>query len=500
MSENNYPVEFGEMSQAQFQEQLSELNKALGTGTGGEAYGGDSYADMSAIRPQSLEPALRVVTAREEHLKLWKAIGKDRAFSTVEEFNILDSYGGNYSPFYVEGGLPNETDSNSIRRSELVKFMGTTRVITNPALAVRTVPSDVLTLETRNGILWLLQKVEQALFFADESIDPLAFNGIYAQVRNFLQGKSEYRQHIIDMRGQPLSEEILEDAATIIADNYGNSNLELYLTNQAHKNFSKLLIGTGGRQRALMLPANNVSEVMMGQPVAGYVANHAVIRFKNDIFLKPSVKPLAVAHKGSPAAPTPDATTPVAAVADDTSLMEAGDYYYFVSAKNSQGESVPAAIGGSVTVAEGQRVDITINRVVSDPVATSYKLYRSATSNVEDAQYLFEVKDAGKGTTQTISDFNFELPDTDMAFLIDNDPENVLRFKQLLPLMRTPLARISDAERFMIRLYGMLQVYNPRRIVIFKNIGKLGLNSNRELFEPSYGADSYGTIRPVHKA
>lgn len=496
MTGQNYPVEFGEMSYSQ----LQNLYKALGTGTGGEAYGGDSYADMSALRPQSLEPTLRIVTAREQHFKLWNTIGKGTAFNTVEEFNVLDSYGGDYSPFYVEGGLPSETDSNYIRRSELVKFMGTTRVITNPALAVRTVPSDVLALETRNGILWLLQKVEQALFFADESIDPLAFNGIYAQVRNFLQGKPEIRQHIIDMRGQPLDEAILEDAATVIADNYGNSNLQLYLTRQVHKDLSKILIGSEGRQRVLMLPGNNQSNsVWMGQPVRGYAANYATIEFMDDVFLKQKVKPLSKADKGAPASPTAAASDPVVAVADDTSLMEAGDYYYFVSARNSQGESEPAAIGDSVTVAEGQRVDITINRVVSDPVATSYKVYRSKTPNAEDAQFLFEVKDAGAGTTQTISDYNFDMPDTDMAFLIDNDPENVLRFKQLLPMMREPLAKISDAERFMIRLYGMLQVYNPRRIVIFKNIGKLGLNSNRPLFEPSYGADSYGTIRPVTK-
>jgi hypothetical protein len=84
-----------------------------------------------------------------------------------------------------------------------------------------------------------------------------------------------------------------------------------------------------------------------------------------------------------------------------------------------------------------------------------------------------------------------------MAFLIDMDAENVLRFKQLAPLMKLPLARISASERFMILLYGMLQVYNPRRVVVFKNIGKLGINSNRELFDPSYGATSYGTVKPV---
>ncbi len=85
-----------------------------------------------------------------------------------------------------------------------------------------------------------------------------------------------------------------------------------------------------------------------------------------------------------------------------------------------------------------------------------------------------------------------------MAFLVDMDGENVLTYKQLAPLMKLPLARISASERFMILMYGMLEVYNPRRIVVFKNVGKLGINSNRELFNPSYGATSYGTLKPVN--
>ncbi len=105
-------------------QQLEELNKALGTGTEGEAYG--DYNDMSALRPQSLEGTLKVVTAKQEHIKFWKELSKKPAYNTVEEFNVLDSYGGNSSPFFTEGGLPNEEDSNYIRQSQMVKFLGTT--------------------------------------------------------------------------------------------------------------------------------------------------------------------------------------------------------------------------------------------------------------------------------------------------------------------------------------------------------------------------------------
>jgi len=482
-------TEFGESSM----QRMEELNKALGTGQDGEAYGNGAYNDMSALRPQSLEGTLKVVAAGQQHIKFWNSIGKKQAFNTVEEFNVLDSYGGNSSPFFVEGGLPNEEDSNYIRQSEMVKFLGTTRVITHPATLVNNTIGDIVAREQTNGTLWLLQQLERNLYFADSNIDPLAFNGVIAQVRNFVAGKPYESQHIIDLRGGVMDENLLEDMATIIADNYGSAKLDLHLTNQVHKDFSKLITGTGGRQRIMM----GAGETRLGQPVRGYSANAADIDFVNNIFMKPDTAPKAVAQKGAPATPTDAGAGAAVAAADATSKMDAGTYHYFVSAKNSAGESAPRYVGGAgVAVTAGQRVTLTINSVVSDPAAKSYRVYRGTSSDPAKALFAFEVK-AVAGATQTIMDRNFDIPGTDTAVLIDNDPENVLAFKQLAPLMKLPLARISASERFMILLYGMMQVYNPRRIVVVKNIGKLGINSNRELFNSSYGASSFGTVKPV---
>ncbi len=480
---------FGESSV----QDLEELSKALGTGTDGEAYGDGAYNDMSALRPQSLEPTLKVVTAQEQHIKFWKTIGKKQAFNTVEEFNVLDSYGGNSSPFFVEGGLPNEEDSNYIRQSQMVKFLGTTRVITHPATIVRNTVGDIVARETMNGTLWLLQQIEKALYFADSSIDPLAFDGVITQVKNFVAGKPYENQHVIDMRGEPLDEFTLEDIATVISDNYGNANLDLHMTNQVNKDLSKIIMGPGGRQLSHSLG----TDATLGQPIRGYRANVANISFVNNIFMKPETAPKAVSQKGAPAIPTVPGTGQLTAVADATSKLDAGTYFYFVSAKNSAGESAPVALG-SVATEAGQRVDLKVDSVVSDPIAKSYKVYRGVTSDASKALFAFEVK-AQAGATQTIADRNFDIPGTDTALLIDNDPENVLSFKQLAPLMKLPLARISASERFMILLYGMVQVYNPRRIVVVKNIGKLGINSNRELFNPSYGAESFGTVKPVQR-
>ena len=482
-------IMFGEHTMQEFAANLEELNKALGTGQDGAAYGDGAYNDMSALRPQSLEGTLKVVTAKEEHIKMWKKIGKKQAFNTVEEFNVLDSYGSNASPFFVEGGLPSEEDSNYIRQSTLVKFLGTTRVLTHPATIVRNTVGDIVAREQTNGTLWLLMKLERALYFADSSLNPLAFDGIEASIKNFVSGKPYATQHVIDLRGAVLTPDLLEDYATIIADNYGSGKLDLHLTNQVHKDFSKLF---WANQRTT--PGGVVS---MGQPVRDYKANVADIDFLNNIFLKPEGLAPAAAAKGAPATPV---IGDAAATADDaSSLFVAGDnatYYYWITAVNAQGESATYATPG-IPVVAGKIVNISITRVVSDPKALYYKVYRSITNDITTATYAFSIKDSGSTSKQVIVDTNANIPGTHKAFLLDMDTENSFCFKQLAPLMKLPLARISASERFMILLYGMVQMYNPRRNIVIKNIGTLGNVSNKELFGPVYGQTSYGTVKPV---
>ncbi|WP_311080953.1 hypothetical protein [Paenibacillus polymyxa] len=490
MDFTNLQDSFGQMTQ----QDLEALIKAMGTGTPGEAYGNGSFGDMSAIRPQSLETTLRVVTAKEEHLSLWRNITKKGANSTVEEFNVLDSYGNDGDPFITEGGRPVERNSHYVRQTGLVKFMGTTRGTTLPAQLVNTVGvGDAVAAETRNGTMWLLQQVNKNLYFGDSSKNPLALDGILAQVQKHVSGKPYATQHIIDMRGKPLTEEILEDAATIISDNWGGGLLQLYLTNQVHKDFSKLFVGPAGRQRIVDIGSN----VRMGQPVRGYAANAANIDFVADRFLKPDGAPKLVAQKDAPQAPA----TATAVVKEDTaSRLDAGTYFYFISSKGTEGESAPVTTG-SVAVTAGQTVEITIPRVLhGDPKleAKSYKVYRGYYSDPQRAQFMTEFTDAGTGTTQVLVDNGADIPGAEYCFLIDNDGDDVLAFKKLADLMRVPLGLVDTTSKFMILLFGMLQVYQPRRIVVFKNVGKLGENSNREMYAPSYGAESYGTFKPVH--
>ncbi len=497
------------------QEEVDELVKALGTGSQGDAYGNGAYNDMSALRPQSLETTLKVVTASSDHIKLWKTIGKKTAVNTVEEYNILDRFGGDASPFFVEGGLPNEQDSSYVRKSAMVKFLGTTRSVTHPATLVRTAGvGDIVAREAQNGVEWLLMQIERALFYGDSSLNSLAWDGILAQMTNFL-GKPYFKgatgntptglsaEQFIDMRNGTLAQAAFEDGANIIYENMGRA--KVFQTSPAvRKDLSKILFPN---QRVIM--PGSVGTLGTGE-LNTYESNAGPIRLEANLFLRPLGGYKQVADNGSPATPAVPASN-ITAAADATSKFKTNDggvygnanwdstgtYYYFISAKNSVGESVPVA-AGNIAVGDGQAVSIVFNRVVSSPAAQSYRIYRGKKADGSDALYMDEVADAGApaGATQTYVDRNFKIPGTYDGFMLDTDPEKGMAFKQLAPLMKLPLARISAAERFMILLYGMPIVYNPRTNVYYFNIGVTGGAVARNLFDADF-RPSNGTIQPV---
>ena len=128
-------------------QEVDELNKALyaGTGRGGAADGVPvGGASGSPLRVESLEATLRVVTFTLGHIKFWKMLSKLPAFSTVEEYNQLTSYGGDNGAFTNEGDLPETQDSNYERKTALIKFLGTTREVTHPMTLVRPAHGNVI--------------------------------------------------------------------------------------------------------------------------------------------------------------------------------------------------------------------------------------------------------------------------------------------------------------------------------------------------------------------
>lgn len=456
---------------------VQELAKALEAG-----YQVVNQTGGSALRVESLEASLKVVTYTNHHIKFWKKIPKSPAYSTVEEYNQLTAYGPTQFAFTQEGELPGATDTSYARRTQLVKFLGTTREVTHPATLVHPAHGDIIALENQNGILWLLERVETALFQGDSS---LAFDG-EAEQWDGLDALIDATS-FLDLQGQPLQEADIEEATNIIIENFGYPT-DLFL---GTRQLSDLVKTMYPRER-VQLPAPVNGQI--GQAINTMATQAGVIEFNPDIFLRPLPQPPAAAtHPNAPAQPQAVTSAQSGTDGDFTKgAPAAGDteYAYVVTACNRFGESTPSPVMAAtqtLTAAQrtsGAHIDLTLtNAAVIGAFPTEYfRVYRTRAlaagaavpAALTEYSLVLQVactNQAAAGTT-TPDDLNFLLPFTSIAYLGELTP-NVITFRQLAPMMRLDLAVLAPAYRWMILLYGTPILFAPLKWLRMVNIGTL---------------------------
>jgi len=427
------------------EEELSQLHKALNVGFQNPPVGpgGD------VLRVESLESTLRIVTFQMEHIRLWKLIPKIGEISTVAEYNLLNAYGQDGGAFFNEGGLPRTEDTNYQRKTALVKYLGTTREVSHVATTITPAHGDVISLETRNGTVWLLQKMEQALFTADSSIITQEFDGMDVQITNGAP------QNVIDLEGNILTENDIEQGANIISESFGIAT-HLHIGVRALSDLSQAFYAKG----RFGYPTEGATTV--GFALDAFKSSAGKILFEPNVFIKEGgVVPIASTNSDSPTTPTSIAGV---AVSDVTSKLAAATYIYSVTAINENGESAPATSAG-VAVVAGERVDLTV--VSSGGTVTGLKFYRRLSTDPSGSERFFFQQPVA---SLTKADRNFDIPGTSRAYLIQGNID-FYAFKQLSPMVRIPLATIAASYRWMQLIYGVPVIYKPNRGVIFKNIG-----------------------------
>ena len=466
------------------QEQLNDLNKAIeAQSITGQSTLNLTTASGAPLKVESLDRNLKLITFKESEIVLWKKVPKLQAFNTVEEYNQLDSYGAERGGFILEGELPNEEDSVYIRRSQLVKYLGVTKSITHPIMLVNTMVPDIMAREIKNGTLWILRKLDKAITKADSNLVPEEFNGLYAQQRDAFSTINDYLngQSVVDCRGLSLKEDNIEDAAESIIENHGFGT-DFFAPPKVLTNFVKGFYG-----KKLISPnSEQVAAGVMGQRVVAFDSQYGRINLNYDIFLNKDIKKAYNASQTSVLAPnavTPTSVTPTGVVADSKwAASDAGTYYYGVVAINRFGESAMTVINplAIATIITGGAADVAFADGGGANPATSYMIYRSnkAPVSVAAAEFfpLFAVSKTQRntgydgGAAGVVRDNNRFMPNTDQAFLIQND-EECYAIRQLAPLMKMDLAVISPAYRFMVLLYCVLLLFTPKKMVRVINIG-----------------------------
>ncbi len=496
---------------------IAALHKALETGY---AVGLDNRGSGGAnLRVESLESSLKVMTFSDKHLKFWKKAVKSAAYSTVEEYNQLLSYGNLGQGGWIrEAELPQATDSIYRRQHALIKYLGTVREVSHQATLVNPAHGDVIALENQNGILWLLYQIENALYHGDSSLHHSGlgeqFDGLDRQIDPGM---------VYDMKGHALDETALEEATNTIIEQFGMPT-DLFLGTRANSDFVRNFYG---RERfAAPYPVNG----KVGLSVQSVQTSAGEVDLNPTVFLRPGPTPRGVvptsekapgpvgpAFPAAAAAASPQANAVAPGVTSgDFGKSQAGQarYYYVVTACNRFGESAPSAAAG-VTVnidatAGGdprQQVQLAITSPGGVYLPEYYRIYRTlalpvpapAPADIHAYSLIAQVPVQGiagqpgaapslpdpgavTGTVTTFFDTNFIMPFTEPAYLMEFNP-SVYVIRQLAPMLRMDLAITAPAYRWMILIYLAPILFAPRKALRIINIGRQGmqLDAPREL-------------------
>ena len=479
------------------EQQGQDLLKAM---QAGQITGRDTTNQLLTQEPlkaESLEKTLKLLEFRMKDIQLWNAFPKLAAYNTVEEFLQLESYGTDRGGFYNEGELSDVEDSSYRRRAELVKFIQVTGEVTYQAQIVRSYV-DAMRKEVENKTMWVIRKVNGALTKANAKYIPQEFNGIFAQQQSIGSAEGDLFTNlnawqdsdvVVDLRGKALLQEDIEDASVNVDNNFGNVD-SLF----SPPSVISGLVKDYFKDQRILQAAEGYRGVIGTNPRA-IDTSFGSIALKQDKFMKKdlpkNLAALATSLK-APNAPVADANAVLTGadvdsrfVAGEVHTGALGDVFYAVSALNRYGESTLTVYSNTtkVTLTAGESVDLATSDGGGAVPATSYQIYRSKISTSVNALAdlvvfypIFKVSVAelaagfDGGSATDIRDRNRFLPDTEESFVTEMS-DDVMSFKQLAPISKLDLAILGMSRRFIGFLFGTPQLYTPKKMVRFLNIG-----------------------------
>lgn len=503
MFDDLFNVEMGAgASQSMDAENAEQLLKTLNVGHGylgapGQLVGG------GALGVESLDATLKSVTYDASNLVFWPAVPQDRAYSLVEQYVRMNSYGDGGSPYVPESGSPSMNDSDYNRHAQKVVFFSTRRGVSLASTLVRqNFGGDVEGRETQSGTLWLLEKLERELYkgMADFSaagkfdgsvsaqpakLTNLNLSGFEVQLRS---GESDYTAQarafdghggtdsvIMNMEGALLSESAIETEARVIIENFGRPG-ELHLAPADLSAFVKQFF-----------PKERVTQLGVADGKAGYVVREFVtsagsVGLKANVFLRPKMLKKAQSDRGTVPgvvagienaagqSVVAGALNALDLAAADSKLKAGQMFVYEVTACNEQGESAASVATVKATIAaDGQSVSFKILDPAAGNAPTHYAVYRTNESGAGAKEFIGYV--ARTGSKTAFIDLGLKVQGAGTGYLMDLRPELIV-WKQLAPLLKINLAAISTAKEFLLWLSGCLMVFAPRKQGMFENIGR----------------------------
>ena len=454
-------------------DQIQDLIKALSSGGYNAAPG--QLSQGSALQVEDLSPIMELATFEESSLKLQKMIKKKDAKTSLVQFNRQLSYGVFGGSAQFDGAIGEDNTPDVVRAVVPMCYYSVTSRTYLSANMIDTFnnvkPEDF---NSQAAALKLAADIEFDSFrgqadFSNAGIfdgnpgviaELPAIMGIDVQVRmsdslantqDLMFAEYGSDQSVVLSVNGAMTQSLIEDATVKSAMQQGQAD-SLVLDPISLSAYNKI---SHAKERIMLAGSAQGST---GADLRGQWTSNGTVKIESSRFLSGKTRP-ARATSGSPAAP---GSLTITSPADGNSVLEAGDYVYYVTAMSIRGESAPSA-AGTVTISAGNKGQVSIPAVSG---ASHFNVYRSPVGgSAASAKFIGKVK-AAYGAT-VFYDLGNKDPGSVTGFLLQ---ANTMCMHELAAYSRLKLA-VSDLSLPEAHFsFKTLAVTLPRKNCILDNV------------------------------
>lgn len=424
----------------------------------------DTQVDAGALRREILDDQITMLTWTQDDLIFYREISRRPAQSTVQKYDVYLRHGNvGHSRFVREIGVAPVSDPNIRQKTVEMKYVSDTKNLSIASTLVNNI-QDPMQILTEDAIAVVAKTIEWASFYGDASLtaDPtgqgLEFDGL---------AKLIDKGNVIDAKGEPLTETLLNRSAVLIGKSFGTAT-DAYMPIGVHADFVNSVLG-----RQMQLMQDNSGNVNAGFNVQGFYSSRGFIKLhgstvmENELILNEDLQPL-------PNAPQPAKVK--AEVEEDkkglfTDEHDRAELTYKVVVSSDDAQSAPSeAVKATVNNAtDGVKLEISVNAMYQQqPQFVS--IYRQGRKTGDF--YLIKrvgMKEVNEEGKLVFYDLNETIPETTDVFVGEMSPQ-VLHLFELLPMMKLPLAQINASVTFAVLWYGALALRAPKKWVRIKNV------------------------------
>lgn len=430
---------------------------------------------VQALARQFLEPRLVSLTYKQGQLVFWNALrlGKEACDNTVYQYTVQDrhSFVG-HGNTVVEGAIAAPTDPSFRRNLVYIKNLSKTSSVTLTAQLTNTL-ANVVETYTDDALVTLANAIEWNSFYGDSSLTYQSGTG--ADQGTEFDGLStllekEAPENVIDASDgsgvpQPLSADIVNKAATLVAKGYSTPT-DMFLPTGAVSSFMK---NSGVQLVQLQNSTPGVTGTVGFRPTAFNSVTGPIridssnVMDNQNIYTEDNYNQLGDGL-------TPVVTATVDSAKKDGAFAKAdiGSLNYYVQAVAGGRESAPASVTAAL-VNQTDAVELSIQVPSIYQARIEYvSIYRQSANGEYYLIGRIGTNTAVNGTI-TFRDVNDNIPGTTDAFIGELSPRTIKLVEQL-PIAMLPLSQQNATYNWTTLWYGALALLVPRAWVHIKNL------------------------------